>query len=308
MCLIIQTNNPKKVDIDLMECAYENNSDGFGVMFYNNGKVHTHKIVPKSFKDINKVWDIYKDLDTPMGIHFRFTTEGETTRSLSHPFQVLNAKEHGRDIWVMHNGARLPTPMIDANKSDTHQFIKWILRPQLAHNPAMLYNVEWQDMLAETIGTDKMVFLDGKTKEFTIVNPQQGKEVQGVGWVSNTYSINRGVGFNYDINKGKKVTTMGKPNGYGNYGNYGFYDDAYFDNSINSNWDSDKDSPKDRYGRTFAETSVDLAQPYDDFRCTDADFLGATQEDILDQVEMNPIGTAEWIYSLSNLDDSKGNK
>ena len=208
MCLIIQTNEPKKVDIDLMECAYQNNSDGFGVMFYNNGKVHTHKIVPKSFKDINKVWDIYKDLDTPMGIHFRFTTEGETTRSLSHPFQVLNAREHGRDLWVMHNGARLPTPMIDANKSDTHQFIKWILRPQLSHNPAMLYNVEWQDMLAETIGTDKMVFLDGKTKEFTIVNPQQGKEVQGVGWVSNTYSINRGVGFNYDINKGKKVPNI----------------------------------------------------------------------------------------------------
>ena len=41
MCLIIQTNEPKKVDIDLMECAYQNNSDGFGVMFYNNGKVHT---------------------------------------------------------------------------------------------------------------------------------------------------------------------------------------------------------------------------------------------------------------------------
>jgi len=302
MCLIIQTNNPKKVDIDLMECAYENNSDGFGVMFYNNGKVHTHKIVPKSFKDINKVWDIYKDLNTPMGIHFRFTTEGETTRSLSHPFQVLNAKEHGRDIWVMHNGARLPTPMINANKSDTHQFIKWILRPQLANNPSMLYNLEWQDMLADTIGSDKMVFLDGKTKEFTIVNPQQGKEIDGVGWVSNTYSINRGVGFNYDINTGKKTHTVGKYNSFSNYGSHGYYDgmtgDDYFDNSL---------SPYDRYGRQYAETSVDLAQP-DDFTLTDADFLGATQEDILDQVELNPVGTAEWIWGLSNLDDNKGNK
>jgi hypothetical protein len=307
MCLIIQTNEPKKVDIDLMECAYQNNSDGFGVMFYNNGKVHTHKIVPKSFKDINKVWDIYKDLDTPMGIHFRFTTEGETTRSLSHPFQVLNAKEHGRDLWVMHNGARLPTPMIDANKSDTHQFIKWILRPQLSNNPAMLYNVEWQDMLAETIGTDKMVFLDGKTKEFTIVNPQQGKDVQGVGWVSNTYSINRGVGFNYDINKGKKV-----PNTlYGNYGNGSIYNDRsyQYDFSYDKDmeWDWDTDQPKDRYGRQYAETSVDLAQP-DDYALTDKDFLGATQEDVLDLVEMNPIGTAEWIWGLSNLDDSRGNK
>ena len=52
MCLIIQTKNPSKLDLDLMECAYENNSNGFGIMFYNKGKIHTHKIVPKTFDDI----------------------------------------------------------------------------------------------------------------------------------------------------------------------------------------------------------------------------------------------------------------
>ena len=40
MCLIIKANNPKELDLNLMECAYQNNSDGFGVMFYNRGKVH----------------------------------------------------------------------------------------------------------------------------------------------------------------------------------------------------------------------------------------------------------------------------
>ena len=50
MCLIIKANSPKDLDLNLMECAYENNSDGFGVMFYNNGKVHTHKIVPKTLR------------------------------------------------------------------------------------------------------------------------------------------------------------------------------------------------------------------------------------------------------------------
>ena len=66
-----------------MECAYENNSDGFGVMFYNSGKVHTHKIVPKDFQDIHKMWKDYKDLNTQVGIHFRFTTAGNTCRDLS---------------------------------------------------------------------------------------------------------------------------------------------------------------------------------------------------------------------------------
>ena len=153
MCLIIKANNPKDLDLNLMECAYENNSDGFGIMFYNKGKVHTHKIVPKDFQDIHKMWKNYKDLNTQVGIHFRFTTAGNTCRDLSHPFQVLKKGENGadRDLWVMHNGAKLPTPMIDKNKSDTHQFIKWVIRPQLLNNPNLLYNAEWTESLEDLI-------------------------------------------------------------------------------------------------------------------------------------------------------------
>ncbi len=55
-----------------METAYENNSDGFGLMFVHKGQLHTRKIVPKTFNDIEKLWDKYKSMDTPMGIHFRF--------------------------------------------------------------------------------------------------------------------------------------------------------------------------------------------------------------------------------------------
>jgi len=82
--------------------------------------------------------------------------------------------------------------------------------------------------------------------------------------------------------------------------------DNYFDNSINSNFDWDRDQPRDRYGRGYAESTIDMAQP-DDTKLTDADFLGATQEAILDEVEFNPIGTAEWIWGLSNIDGNKGN-
>jgi len=208
MCLIIKTNTPKKLSLQLLETAYNNNSDGFGVMFCNQGKLHTQKIVPKTFKDIEKLWSKYNNLDTPMGLHFRFNTNGDTARSMSHPFQILSkAKGDDRDMWVMHNGPQLPTPMIDNNKSDTHQFIKWVLRPQLSANPKLLYNAEWQEMIEEIIGTDKLLFLDGKTKEFVIYNEDEGKEVDNIGWLSNTYSIqptgfgSRNYTYDFDTNK-----------------------------------------------------------------------------------------------------------
>ena len=208
MCLIIKTDTPKQLSLQLLETAYNNNSDGFGVMFCNQGKLHTQKIVPKTFKDIEKLWSKYVDLNVPMGLHFRFNTNGDTARSMSHPFQVLSkAKGDDRDMWVMHNGPQLPTPMIDNNKSDTHQFVKWVLRPQLSANPKLLYNAEWQEMIEEIIGSDKLLFLDGKTKEFVIYNEDEGKEVDNIGWLSNTYSIQpsglgvRNYTYNFDTNK-----------------------------------------------------------------------------------------------------------
>ena len=78
--------------------------------------------------------------------------------------------------------------MID-NKSDTHQFVKWVLRPQLSANPKLLHNAEWQEMIEDLIGTDKLLFLDGKTKEFVIFNRDEGTDMENVGWLSNTYSI-----------------------------------------------------------------------------------------------------------------------
>ena len=231
MCLIIKTDTPKQLSLQLLETAYNNNSDGFGVMFFNQGKLHTQKIVPKTFKDIEKLWSKYNNLDVPMGLHFRFNTNGDTARSMSHPFQVLSkAKGDDRDMWVMHNGPQLPTPMIDNNKSDTHQFVKWVLRPQLSANPKLLYNAEWQEMIEETIGSDKLLFLDGKTKEFVIYNEDQGKEVDNIGWLSNTYSIQpTGFGvrdYTYDFKTDKMAWKNnswwdddGAYSGYTTYGN-----------------------------------------------------------------------------------------
>tara|TARA_R110000824_G_scaffold22240_6_gene81712 strand:- start:11592 stop:12710 length:1119 start_codon:yes stop_codon:yes gene_type:complete len=228
MCLIIKTDNPKQLHLGLLETAYLNNSDGFGVMFYNQGKLHTQKIAPKSFKDIEKLWSKYKDLNVPMGLHFRFNTMGDTSRAMSHPFEVLSkSKGDDRDLWVMHNGPQLPTPLIDNNKSDTHQFIKWVLRPQLSANPKLLYNAEWQEMIEELIGTDKLLFLDGKTKEFVIYNESEGKDVDNIGWLSNTYSIQPTYSSVRDYEYDFENQTMKKVDKWGDYDDYENYNGSY---------------------------------------------------------------------------------
>ena len=287
MCLIIQATKPQVITENMMNCAYLNNDDGFGLMFANKGKVHVHKLgKPKSFKIINKVWDSYKDLDVPMGLHFRFNTNGESNKAMSHRYQVLNKEESSRDIWLMHNGPQLPTPMIDVDKSDTHQFVKWILRPQLLNEPELLYNPDWQDMISELIGSDKLLFLDSKTEEFTIINEDQGKSTDDM-WLSNTYSLepsgnyalSRDYKYDEDTDKITKIEDKWCYEDDDIYGGMGY--DTYGSN-YTKNWVT-----KPTKDIAINGTAID-----------ENDLYGMTQEEIFDLVSDNPQGVAEWVHDL----------
>jgi hypothetical protein len=296
MCLIIQATKPEVITENMMNCAYLNNDDGFGLMFANKGKVHVHKLgKPKSFKSINKLWDSYKNLDVPMGLHFRFNTNGESSKAMSHPYQVLTKEESNRDIWLMHNGPQLPTPMIDSNKSDTHQFVKWILRPQLINEPELLYNPDWQEMLSDMIGSDKLLFLDSKTEEFTIINEDQGKTTDDM-WLSNTYSLeprgnyalSRDYKYDEDTDTLKKIenkwTYEDDDWGYGGMGNY-------------------SGTPIYRRGIESSNTTKNYVNPPRDIHengtdIDENDFYGMTSEEIYDLIIENPTGTAKWVNDL----------
>ena len=293
MCLIIQAKKPQVITKNMMNCAYLNNDDGFGVMYANKGKIQVQKIgKPKSFKAITKVWNSYKDLNVPIGLHFRFNTNGESSKSMSHPFQILNKEENSRDVWVMHNGPQLPTPMIDNNKSDTHQFVKWVLKPQLVNEPELLYNPDWQEMLADMIGSDKLLFLDSKTEEFTIINEEQGKTTDDM-WLSNTYSLqptgsyamNRDYEYDIDTDKLKKKSY--------------YYDDSDWDyNGIyrgdNDNWSKNYvTNPNDK---SLTTTRRDIS--IDGTELDENDFYGMTQQEILELVQDNPSGISQWINDL----------
>ena len=296
MCLIIQATKPEVITENMMNCAYLNNDDGFGLMFANKGKVHVHKLgKPKSFKSINKLWDSYKNLDVPVGLHFRFNTNGESSKAMSHPYQVLTKEESNRDIWLMHNGPQLPTPMIDSNKSDTHQFVKWVLRPQLLNEPELLYNPDWQEMLSDMIGSDKLLFLDSKTEEFTIINEEQGKTTDDM-WLSNTYSLeprgnyalSRDYKYDEDTDTLKKIenkwTYEDDDWGYGGMGHYSgtpIYRRGIESNNTTKNY---VNPPRDIH-----ENGTDIDEN---------DFYGLTSEEIYDLIIENPTGTAKWVNDL----------
>jgi hypothetical protein len=266
------------------------------LMFANKGKVHVHKLgKPKSFKSINKLWDSYKNLDVPMGLHFRFNTNGESSKAMSHPYQVLTKEESNRDIWLMHNGPQLPTPMIDSNKSDTHQFVKWVLRPQLLNEPELLYNPDWQEMLSDMIGSDKLLFLDSKTEEFTIINEEQGKTTDDM-WLSNTYSLeprgnyalSRDYKYDEDTDTLKKIenkwTYEDDDWGYGGMGHYSgtpIYRRGIESNNTTKNY---VNPPRDIH-----ENGTDIDEN---------DFYGLTSEEIYDLIIENPTGTAKWVNDL----------
>ena len=292
MCLIIKSDNASELKANLLKSAYSNNSDGFGGMFLADGKIQTFKELPKNENEVIKLWDKFKDMKIPMGLHFRFTTNGGTNKANCHPFEVLNKKQHNRDIWVMHNGPQLPTPMIDVDKSDTHQYVKWVLRPMLANNPELIYNNDWKEMIEDSIGSDKLLFLDGSNGKFTIINEDHGETLDNM-WLSNTYSINRGVGSDYDVDTD---TISNKPKN-----NY-----ITFNSSWGQGYDYTYDDNVSDYSKYVskanAKKTVDLCDDHAPYNL--ADLVGLSKADIAEVVYHNPTGTAEMLGDLITADEN----
>ena len=299
MCLIIKSDNASELKQNLLTSAYHNNSDGFGGMFLADGKIQTFKHLPKTEADVVSLWDKYKDMKIPMGLHFRFTTNGGTNKSNCHPFEVLNMKQHNRSIWVMHNGPQLPTPMIDVDKSDTHQYVKWVLRPMLAHNPELLYNSDWRDMIEESIGSDKLLFLDGSNGKFTIINEDHGETMDNM-WLSNTYSIQRGMGSDYDV-KTDTISTQPKAITSYNQGwfrGYSGLDYTYDDNEYDyAKWSSKANAKN----LTTRERTTDLCDDNTPYNLSD--LVGLSSADISEVVYHNPQGTSNLLNDLVNADE-----
>ena len=140
MCLIILANDIQSLNYKDLEIAYNRNKNGFGVMYLDQkDNFVSDKFLPKNFNELKNFFNVHKaKAQNQIALHFRFTTEGATNKKNCHPF--ISYQSDNRTIGLMHNGARLPIPLIHKNCSDTWHFNEHYLKPVFKNNPNIIFS------------------------------------------------------------------------------------------------------------------------------------------------------------------------
>jgi hypothetical protein len=139
------------------------------------------KVLPKSLADATQFISKLPNDDRELAIHFRWTTHGHTNMENCHPYDVIKGY-----VGMMHNGVLHTGNAADKAKSDTWHFINDYLASPVADHPPLVHNEKFLDMIAEFIGDNRFVFMDGEGK-MSHVNKDQGVEHDDL-WFSNTYA------------------------------------------------------------------------------------------------------------------------
>ena len=186
MCLII-TGQSNKIRATLtnthglLSDIFTSNPDGIGIMYATTKGLKIVKTLPKNYADAFAFIGKLPDDDRELAIHFRWTTHGNTDLTNCHPYDVVNGY-----VAMMHNGILHTGNKADATKSDTWHFIKDYLAEAVHEHPALVHNAGYLTMIAEFIGDNRFVFMDGDGR-MSHVNYDQGVEHEGM-WFSNTYA------------------------------------------------------------------------------------------------------------------------
>lgn len=180
MCLLVNQPATTAFTDEFIEDVYKKNSDGFGVMYAEDGKVHVYKCLPRNAQDMIDFYRAHAE-GRDCVWHARMQTHGDIDLDNCHPYRVTD------DIWLAHNGVLSTGNASDKTKSDTWHFIRNVLAPALAHNPDLMLDLDYQKFIASMIGTGNkfgLVRADGKT---VIINEASGVNFVGA-WLSNTYA------------------------------------------------------------------------------------------------------------------------
>lgn len=254
MCLlVIQNKTAPMLSDDWLRDFYSSNPDGIGVMYSQNNQLIIEKTLPKSANDFIK---FYKDhvFGRDCAFHLRMKTHGNIDLENCHPYEVLNQREHGIDLWLMHNGILHTDNKKDATKSDTWHYIRDYLIPILQNNPEFAFHDSFVELISEHIGTgNKFVLMDNRGR-MSVINKDSGVYWAGL-WLSNTYawsaSANAGKHPINDPNK-QYEQSMEKPVKY----TRPLYSSSYYGYGYESEFDD--------YGQIYSKDS-------DDQLCDDID-------------------------------------
>ena len=186
MCLII-TGKSAQIRSTLLNTSgmladiFSSNPDGIGIMYGSAKGLRVVKTLPKNIGDATAFIRKLPTDDRDLAIHFRWTTHGHTDLSNCHPYDVTPGY-----IAMMHNGVLHTGNAKDTARSDTYHFIQDYLREAVHDAPTLVHNEGFLTMVAEFIGDNRFVFMDGEGR-MSHVNYDQGIEHDGL-WFSNTYA------------------------------------------------------------------------------------------------------------------------
>lgn len=171
MCIIAFCKAHKLTTEQMVNC-WNNNADGAGVAWVEDGKVHVHK----GFMDLDSFARFYETLPTiPHVVHFRVGTSGGNVPGLTHPFLVstespLKAEYVGTTPVLFHNG------IVSSWREMSRQYYVRTLE-KVPEGP--FSDTRALAVILNTIGLNALSFIDGK---YVVVSPK-GFEVYGDGFV-----------------------------------------------------------------------------------------------------------------------------
>lgn len=169
MCIIaVKEKNIPMFDDKTIKQMFSRNSDGAGIMWTENGKVHFKKGFMKvepflDFIHARHDWDVI-----PAVLHFRIGTAGGNTPLNCHPYPIKkkNTVEGVCNMAMAHNGVMYKyNPPKGSSINDTQVFVNTVINDMPA---GFLKSKAILKLIKEDIGTNKLAFLD-KTGTITLI-------------------------------------------------------------------------------------------------------------------------------------------
>lgn len=228
MCIAIVKPKDKVISKDVLQTCFENNPDGCGFAYVQDGTVYIKKFL-NNFEEFYTEYSKVENLSN-MLIHFRIKTHGDISLENCHPF-IMNDR-----MALIHNGIISGYGDKDS-KSDTRDFIDKVLS-KISHK--MWKNPAFRQLVGDAIGYSKLGILDTSGNCY-IINEAKGKWDDGV-WYSNSSYETKKVKYNTNNNvvstTTKKSYQKEKENGYSKKSyNYPYdYDDYYDDYNFKLAW------------------------------------------------------------------------
>lgn len=197
MCIAIYKPADKKISKRILARCWNNNEDGAGFMYAQDGVLH----IDKGYFQFKTFWKAVRhhicDEPKALVIHFRIATSGKVDHDNCHPFLVHDG------LGLAHNG--IISELNDGvEKCDTLRMASILshLPPNFTENESIMKLVEL------AVGTgNKFVFMDNLGK-VSFINQDAGIEVDGV-WYSNG-------SFRYDRYY-TSASSKGRDSDYGGY-------------------------------------------------------------------------------------------